>query len=98
MTPFPDELGAPGSYLTLDAGVPVFSSDGEELGRVEEVVADSTTDVFDGMVVATGTLGRDLRFVEGAQVEEIYDGGVVLKLDAASAGDLPPREEAAGER
>lgn len=98
MTPSPDDLGAPGSYLTVDAGAPVFSSDGEELGRVEEVVADSATDVFDGLVVATGTLGRDLRFVEGAAVDEIYEGGVVLKLDAASARDLPPREEAAGER
>jgi sporulation protein YlmC with PRC-barrel domain len=98
MTPSPEDLGAPGSYLSLDAGAPVFSSDGEELGRVEEVVADTATDVFDGLVVATGTLGGDLRFVEGAQVDEIYEGGVVLKLDAASADDLPPREQAAGER
>jgi uncharacterized protein YrrD len=96
MTPFPQDLGSPGSYLTLDAGMPVFSSDGEQMGRVEEVLADPVTDVFEGIVVGMGVLGRDRRFVEGAHVDEIYERGVVLKLDAASARDLPPREQAPG--
>jgi uncharacterized protein YrrD len=96
VTPFPDDLGDPGSYLTLEQGMAALSSDGEDLGRVEEVLADENSDVFDGLVVRMGTLGRDRRFVEAAQVEEIYERGVVLKLDAAGARDLPRREDAAG--
>jgi hypothetical protein len=35
-----DDLGAPISYLALGKGVPVYSSDGEELGKVEHVLAE----------------------------------------------------------
>ena len=96
MTPFAEDLGTPGSYLTLEQGMAVLSSDGEDLGRVEEVLADEGSDVFDGLVVGMGTLRRDRRFVQADQVEEIYERGVVLKLDAAAAHRLPRREDAAG--
>jgi uncharacterized protein YrrD len=96
MTPFPDDLGAPGSYLTLEQGMAVVSSDGEDLGRVEEIIADEGSDVFDGLVARMGTLRRDRRFVQADHVEEIYERGVVLKLDAVAARDLPRREDAAG--
>lgn len=95
MTLSPDELGAPRSYLTLEEGTPVLSSDGEEVGRVREVRADLGTDVFDGLVIATGPLRTNRRFVEAAKVEEIYERGVVLRLDAARARDLPLPEDAA---
>ena len=91
MTPQPDDLGSPASYLTLEAGTPVVSSDGKKLGRVERVVADEEVDVFDGLVIDTGPLGAARRFVQGGQVEEIYERAVVLKIDAAAAEDLPPR-------
>lgn len=94
--PSPDDLGTPSSYLALADGTPVFSSDGEKLGTVAEVLADLGTDTFDGVVIATGTLGRDRRYVEAARVEEIYERGVVLTLDAVAARELPPREDVAG--
>jgi sporulation protein YlmC with PRC-barrel domain len=96
MTPNPDDLGNPASYLTLEEGTSVLSSDGERVGRVEEVLADESTDVFDGLVVRTGPLGLERRYVEAARVDEIYERGVVLKLDAAAARHLPRREDAAG--
>jgi sporulation protein YlmC with PRC-barrel domain len=91
---FRDDLGTPGSYLTLEEGTTVLTSDGEAIGRVEEIRADTGTDVFDGLVIAAGTLGADRRFVEAARVEEIYERGVVLRLDAAAASDLPSPEDA----
>jgi uncharacterized protein YrrD len=96
VTAVPEDLGTPGSYISLEEGTAVFSSDGEQVGRVEEVLADAGADVFDGMVIATGALGRERRFVEAAQVEEIYERGVVLKLGAAQARALPHREDAGG--
>src|SRR6185295_186316 len=39
-----EDLGAPASYLTLAEGMPVYSSDGEELGKIEHVLADPDLD------------------------------------------------------
>ena len=87
------DLGEPSSYLTLEEGAPIFSSDGEKLGEVEHVLADADTDIFDGLVVDRSVLPGGHRFVDADQVEEIYDGGVVLKLDRAAAETLPEPSE-----
>ncbi|HEY8082931.1 MAG TPA: hypothetical protein VIE64_05165 [Solirubrobacterales bacterium] len=84
-----DDLGQPSSYLTLEPGVLVYSSDGEELGKVEHVLAEPASDVFDGFVIDTSTLPGGHRFVDAPDVEEIYERGVVLKIDAAAAEALP---------
>ena len=36
----PNDLGDPSSYMALEDGTPVFSSDGRELGSVHHVLAD----------------------------------------------------------
>jgi uncharacterized protein YrrD len=90
------ELGDPISYMTLEAGVPVFSRDGERVGAVEHVLADVNVDVFDGLVIdrRSGPGGR--RFVDAPEVESIHKGGVMLSLSAAEVERLPePSENAA---
>jgi hypothetical protein len=82
------DLGAPGSYLTLTAGVPVYSSDDERLGVVEHVLAEPEEDIFDGIVFDANPLPGGHRFVDAPEVDEIYERGVVLKLDAAAARKL----------
>ena len=84
-----DDLGAPASYLTLAEGLPVYSSDGEELGRVEHVLADPDVDIFDGIVLDTTVLPGGKRFADATQVAEIYERGVVLTLETAGAERLP---------
>ena len=84
-----EDLGHPISYLVAKRGIPVFSSDGEKLGRVVEVRAAPEANMFDGIVFDTtwGPGGR--RFVDAPEVGEIYERGVVLKIDADEAGSLP---------
>jgi hypothetical protein len=84
-----EDLGAPSSYLTLAAGVPVYSRDGGKLGEIEHVLADPDIDVFDGFVIDTSVLPGGQRFVDAPQVDRIYEGGVVLALDAEEAEALP---------
>lgn len=84
-----EDLGAPSSYLALQPGTPVYSSDGEKLGEVEHVLAVPGDDIFDGVVVDRSVLPGGHRFVDAPQVEEIYERGVVLKIDAAEAESLP---------
>jgi hypothetical protein len=83
------DLGAPVSFLTVSKGVPVYSSDEEELGKVEYVLSAPNIDIFDGIVLDTSVLPGGRRFVDAPEVAEIYERGVVLKIDAVAAGNLP---------
>ena len=81
-----DDLGAPVSYLVLDRGVPVFSSDGERLGRVKRVLAAEDEDIFDGLIVDTR---EGDRFVDAEHAARLYERGVVLDVRGDEAHHLP---------
>src|SRR3954447_7929537 len=84
-----EDLGERSSYLTVAKGVPVFSSDGEKLGRVVNVLSAPEADMFDGIVFDTTTGPGGHKFVDAPEVGEIYERGIVLKVDAAEAAELP---------
>jgi uncharacterized protein YrrD len=90
-----EDLGAPASYLTLEKGMPVYSSDGKKVGRVEHVLADFELDVFDGIVLDTSILPGGHRFVDASQMDEVYERGVVLAVDSSEAERLPEPSESA---
>lgn len=83
------DLGDPASYLVLAPGTPVYSSDGEQIGKVAHVLAAEDEDVFDGIVIAEHFLGAEPRFADADDVDRIYDHGVVLSLDRAACEQLP---------
>jgi uncharacterized protein YrrD len=83
------DLGEPSSYLNLGKGAEVYSCDGERVGEVEHVLAAEDADIFDGFVLDTSVLPGGHRFVDGDQVEEIFERGVLLKLDRQEAERLP---------
>lgn len=84
-----DDLGQPTSYLAARKGVPVYSSDGTEIGKVEKVLAAPNIDMFDGIVVDTMPGPGGHRFVDAPEVDGIFENGVTLKIDAAEAANLP---------
>lgn len=83
-----EDLGQPTSYLAVPKGVPVYSSDGERLGRVVRVLSAPNLDMFDGIVFDTTAGPGGHRFVDAPEVDALYEGGVVLKIDAAEAAKL----------
>jgi len=85
--------GAPIAYEMLDAGVPVFASDGEQVGTVGSVLSAPEKDIFHGLLMYTH--GRDLRFVEAASIASIHEHGVDLRIDASQAHSLPGPEHGA---
>jgi uncharacterized protein YrrD len=87
------DYGAPSSYRALAQGTPVYSSDGTVLGEVEHVLADQDTDIFDGIVIDRSVLPGGHRFADATLVEEIFERGVVLTVDAAAAERLPEPSE-----
>jgi hypothetical protein len=83
------ELGDPTSYLELETGVPVYSSDGERVGVVEHVLADADADIFDGLIVDAGPGPGGHRFADATLVDALYERGAVLAIGAAACGRLP---------
>jgi hypothetical protein len=77
----------PVSWLLIRAGWKVVSSDGQEVGHVEEVAGDDTQDIFDGLAVATTAFGKP-RYVLSEQVAQITDGTVNLTLTRAQVEQL----------
>jgi hypothetical protein len=73
-------------YQALPRGVPVHSSDGVLLGRVNRVLDNAREHIFDGIVVDTG---RNRVFVDAPEVARITRSRVTLSIDAAEAAALP---------
>lgn len=80
-------MADPVSWFLISPGWKVAASDGSDLGTVEEVVGDSERDIFDGLAVATGILGKP-RYVPAEQVGRIEEGTVHLALGADEAARL----------
>jgi hypothetical protein len=83
-----EDLGEPTSYLAVPKGVPVYSSDGERLGRVVRVLSAPNLDMFDGIVFDTTAGPGGHRFVDAPEVGALHERGVVLTIDAAKAAKL----------
>src|SRR5438067_13281827 len=79
----------PISYRSLEAGTPVISADGDEVGTVEHVLADEEADIFDGIVIDVRLGPGGLHFVDATQVAELRETGVVLTLPGADVEHLP---------
>jgi hypothetical protein len=83
-----DDLGDQISYLTLGPNVPVYSSDGEKVGRVVKVMSEPAVDMFDGIVFDTTAGPGGHKFVDAPEVGEIRERGVILTIDAAEVAKL----------
>jgi sporulation protein YlmC with PRC-barrel domain len=78
-------MADPVSWLVVEHGWSVVGPDGEELGRVDEVVADTGTDIFNGLTVRHGPFGRK-RYVPSELVTEITEG--LVKVSASDLDEL----------
>ncbi len=81
----------PVSWLLIERGWKVVDADGEDVGRIEDVVGDPSSDIFNGLAVSTGLLGKP-RYVPAEQVGEITEGEVRLKLPAEHVERLEEHE------
>jgi sporulation protein YlmC with PRC-barrel domain len=75
-------------YTALERGTPVFSSDGEQVGTVDEVLDNFREHIFDGLVIRTS--GGERRFVDAPEVARTAERAVTLTITAAECAELPP--------
>jgi Uncharacterized protein conserved in bacteria (DUF2171) len=84
--------GDPVSWFVIEPGWKVVDSGGEEVGSVDEVVGDSSDDIFNGLSVSTGLLSRPV-YVPSEQVAQITQGNVRLRLTRDQVRHLVEYEE-----
>ena len=82
----------PASWLVVDRGWDVIDAEGNHVGKVEEIVGDSTRDIFNGITVATGLFARG-HYVAAEDVAEITEGEVRLRLHKDDVEQLPEYTE-----
>jgi hypothetical protein len=85
-------MADPVSWFVIEPGWKVVDADGEEVGSVDEVVGDSSDDIFNGLSISMSLLGRP-RYVPSEQVAEITEGSVRLKLTKDGVERLGEFEE-----
>lgn len=82
----------PVSWFLIEPGWTVVDAQVEEIGSVDEIVGDSSNDIFNGLSISTSLLGRP-RYVPSEQVGEITEGRVQLKLTKEQIEHLGEFEE-----
>lgn len=79
----------PVSWLQIEQGWSVVTSDGVSIGSVSQVEGDKQDDIFDGLAVERTEPGQ-IAYVPGEQVGLIYPGRVMLKIASTEADALEP--------
>jgi hypothetical protein len=75
-------------YTALELGIPVISSDGEEAGKLVEVLDNYREHIFDGIVLETP--GGERKFVDAPEVARTAERAVTLTIPAADVARLGP--------
>lgn len=78
------EAETPIAWVALEKGTPIYSSDGVELGKLAEVVADEQKDIFSGLTLDPGLFKHE-RFVPAGLVADMTTGRVTLTVSSTDA-------------
>jgi hypothetical protein len=80
----------PVAWKVVERGWAVVASDGDEVGKVDQVLGDPEADIFDGLAVGAGAILDRPRYVPSEQVGAIEEGTVHLTIDGDAYGRLTP--------
>jgi len=84
----PADDGLAVHYTAVERGTPVISSDGEEIGKVDQVLDNYREHIFDGLVIVTSSGER--KFVDAPEVARTAERAVTLNITAADCAELGP--------
>jgi hypothetical protein len=79
--------GDPVSWLLIEPGWKVVDSEGNDVGRIEEVEGDENADIFNGLLISTGLFSGN-RYVPSERVGVIVSKAVHLTLTPAEVEGL----------
>jgi len=79
----------PVAWRVMEQGWSVVSSDGIEVGKLDQITGDIEGDIFDGITVGDGgTVLTRAKYVPAEHVARIWRGEIVLGLSAEDARSL----------
>jgi hypothetical protein len=81
----------PVSWFLIEPGWAVVDSDGDEAGRVVEVLGDTDRDIFTGLAVAIAVFSAP-RYLPSENVANIIEGFVQSDLTTPELDELDPYE------
>jgi uncharacterized protein YrrD len=67
----------PVAWTVMEPGWRVLDAEGNEIGKVAEIRCDVEADIFDGITVKHGMLGK-AEYVSADAIAGIFEGEVVL--------------------
>jgi uncharacterized protein YrrD len=77
----------PIAWLALEEGTPIVASDGEQVGKVLEVIADRQKDIFSGITFRPGVLDTPV-FLPADKIDRLTEGSVELAISSAEIEGL----------
>ena len=86
-------MADPVAWTVVERGWAVAANDGNEVGKVDQVLGDPEADIFDGLSVGAGAILDRPRYVPSEHVGAIEEGTVHLTIDADEYGRLTPYQE-----
>jgi len=86
-------MADPVAWTVVERGWAVAASDGNEVGKVDQVLGDPEADIFDGLAVGAGAVLDRPRYVPSEKVGAIEEGTVHLTVSAEDYGQMAPYEE-----
>jgi hypothetical protein len=86
----------PVSWKVVEKGWRALDAGGDEIGKVDEITGDREADIFDGLTVVKGHLGKP-RYLPSENVGEILEGEVHITLSGEEFEALPAFAEPAVE-
>ncbi len=88
----PEADDDPIAWSSILADTPVVSTEGDEVGTVVDVLGSEAEDIFHGIVVHQGLLGRDV-MIPADRVARITRRRIDVTMTGAEIRDLPPYRE-----
>jgi hypothetical protein len=85
-------MADPVSWKVAEPGWTVIANDGNEVGKLSQVLGDAEADIFDGLAVGAGTVLDRPLYVPSEKVGEIEEGTVHLGIDSEEYKQLEPYE------
>jgi sporulation protein YlmC with PRC-barrel domain len=82
----------PVSWKVAERGWSVVANDGNEVGKLDQVLGDTEADIFDGLAVGAGTVLDRPVYVPWEKVGAIEEGTVHLGIDSEEYKQLSPYE------
>lgn len=80
------------AWLALESGTAIHSSDGEQIGKVDQVIADRQKDIFSGITFKPGVMSNAV-FIPADSIENLTKSSVHLSLSKDETDALEPYED-----